>query len=82
MSLTLLPDFGTLSFQLCYLVLLGMRICAQSYCNLLHHVWLISLGGQLFSKGKWRMCGSGKESAGTQKVLGGEERDIISLSGI
>lgn len=27
-----------------------MRLCAYSYCTLLCRVWLISLGGLLFSK--------------------------------
>jgi hypothetical protein len=31
-----------------------MREDAQSYCNLICHVWLISLGGMPFSEGKLR----------------------------
>ena len=37
-----------------------MRVCAHSY-GILCHVRLISLGGLLFSEGKWRSSGSGGE---------------------
>lgn len=42
-----------------------MRVCAQSYYNLLCYIWLISLRDLLFSVGKWRDSRSGGE--------GGEE---------
>jgi hypothetical protein len=38
-----------------------MRVFAWSYCNLLCHDWLISLGGLCFSEGKWRGNGTGGE---------------------
>lgn len=48
--------------------ILDMRACALSYCNLLCHVQLLSLGGHLFFKGMeekqilgrreaWQGCG-------------------------
>lgn len=38
-----------------------MRVCAESNCNLLYGVRLISLGGLFFSEGKRRKNGSGGE---------------------
>ena len=37
-----------------------MRVCARSYCILLSHVQLISLGGLLFSEGKQRGSGGAR----------------------
>lgn len=37
-----------------------VMVCALSYCTLLCCVWLVSLGGLLFSEGKQRVDGSGK----------------------
>lgn len=51
-----------------------MTVCAVSYYNLLCYVWLISLGGLLFSEGKQRRSGSGGEGmeAGLGRVEAGE----------
>lgn len=38
-----------------------MRVYALSYCNLLCHDLLISLGGVLFSEGTQKSNGSGEE---------------------
>lgn len=40
---------------------LDERVCAWSYCSLLCQVWMLFLGGLLFSGGRWRGCGSAGE---------------------
>lgn len=40
---------------------IDMRVCAESNCNLLCGIRLISLGGLFFSEGKRRKNGSGGE---------------------
>lgn len=45
------PPTGLMSSRL------YMKVCGQSYCNLLGHVWWISLGDLLFSEGNgWGVC--------------------------
>ena len=58
-SLALLPALGTLFLLLGFLPNLDTWISALSYCILLCHVCLLSLGGLLFSERKWK--GSGEE---------------------
>ena len=49
---------------------LDVRICAWPDCSLLCHIWLVSLGGLLFSEGKW--CGVNlEERGGDGERLGG-----------
>jgi hypothetical protein len=50
-----------------------MRVCAQLYNNLLCHVELISLGGLLFSEGKWRKSGSGGWGEGWEEKREGKQ---------
>ena len=52
---------------------LDMRAWASSYCILLCCVQLISLGGLLFSEGKYRNTGSGGEGRLWRGGLGGGE---------
>lgn len=47
-----------------------MRGGTDSYCNLICHDWLISLGGLFISRGKRRRNGSGRKG---REGLGGEE---------
>ena len=53
-SLTLLLSLGTLRLLLGCLVQTSCKSFSLSYCMLLCHVWLLSLGGLLFSEGKQR----------------------------
>lgn len=57
-SLTLLPAHGILFLLLdCF-----VQPCYEDLCYiLLGHVWLLSWGGLLFSEGKLRSSGSGRE---------------------
>jgi hypothetical protein len=50
------------SFSPCWVALSSfhMRAVALFYCILFSHIRLLSLGGLLFSEGKWRGSGSGE----------------------
>lgn len=55
MSMTFLPALGNLLLLGCIIQL----CCTHSYCIMLIHVQLLSVGGLLFSEGKWKNIGSG-----------------------
>lgn len=57
-SPTLLPLLGILFLLLNCLNNPDVRVCALSYCILLHRVWLIYLGGLNFPEEKQRKSGS------------------------
>ena len=60
-SSTLLRALETLSLLLGYLAQPQYEGFALSYCILFCPVWLTSLGGLFFTKGKWKKSGSGGE---------------------
>jgi hypothetical protein len=60
-SLTLLPGLGAFSSYWVASSSLDKRVCVQSYCILLCFIQQTSLGSLLFSEGKERTGGSGRE---------------------
>lgn len=62
----------TLFLQLACLIQRDMRICVQSYCNILCPVWLAYLGSLLFSEGKLRRGTDLWERGGWWEVEGVE----------
>jgi hypothetical protein len=60
--------YGTLFLLLVASSSLDVMVCAWSYCSCLCSVWLMSRGGLLFSEGRQRWGGSGRE--GRWKDLG------------
>lgn len=58
-----------------------MRGDAESFCNFICHVWLISLGGLPFSERKQKRSGWGKKRGDEEEKAEGErengDQDII-----
>ena len=63
LCLTLSPALGTLPPTGLPRSAVYKGIC-HSCCIFLGHVWYITLGGLLFSEGKWRRNGSGERGGG------------------
>lgn len=83
LCLTLLPDFETLTSHLVASARLNTKGFAQSYWNVICHVWWIFLGGLSFSERQCEVCESeGWDVVRTKYMRGKKEKDWHCLKGI